>query len=90
MYFFSSVFTKKREGKLPDIKHDINQQLENIEIHNDQMFCGLNSLKGHQGYVQTDVLSGNHKIKSAVLFRMLAQTIEAPKKRNRTIRVTNT
>ena len=39
--------------------------------------------------VQTVVLSGNHKAKSAVLFRLLTQTIEAPKKRNRTVRVTN-
>ena len=43
-----------------------------------------------QGCVQTDVLSGNHKTKSAVLFRLLTQTKEAPKKRNRTVRVTNT
>ena len=42
-----------------------------------------------QGCVQTDVLSGNYKTKSAVLFR-LTQTKEAPKKRNRTVRVTNT
>ena len=42
-----------------------------------------------QGCVQTDVLSGNHKTKSAVHFRLLTQTIEAPNKRNRTVRVTN-
>ena len=36
-----------------------------------------------QGCVHTDVLSGKHKIKSAVLIRLLTQTIEAPKKRNR-------
>ena len=47
-------------------------------------------LNEHQGCVQTDVLSGNHKIKSDVLFRLLTQTKEAPKKRNRTVRVTNT
>ena len=32
----------------------------------------------------TEVFSGNHKTKSAVLFRLLTQTIEALKKRNRT------
>ena len=37
--------------------------------------------------LQTAVLSGNNKTKSAVLFR-LTQTKEAPKKR--TVRVTNT
>ena len=41
-----------------------------------------------QGCLQTAVLSGNHKTKSAVLFRLLTQTKEAPKKR--TVRVTNT
>ena len=35
-------------------------------------------------------LSGNHKTKSAALARLLTQTIEAPKKRNRTVKVTNT
>ena len=30
------------------------------------------------------------QIKSAVLFRLLTQTKEAPNKRNRTVRVTNT
>ena len=39
-----------------------------------------------QGCVQTDVLSGNHKTKSVVLFRQLTQTKEAPKKRNRTVK----
>ena len=43
-----------------------------------------------QGCVQTEVLSGNHKTKSAVLIRLLTQTKVAPKKRNRTDRVTNT
>ena len=33
--------------------------------------------------MQTDVLLGNHKIKSNALFRLLAQTVEALKKRNR-------
>ena len=33
-----------------------------------------------QGSLQTDVLSGNHKTKSAVLFRLLTHTKEAPKK----------
>ena len=33
-----------------------------------------------QGYVQADVLSENHKTKSAVLARLLTQTIDAPKK----------
>ena len=42
-----------------------------------------------QRCVQTDVLSGNPKTKSAVLFRLLPQTIGALKKRNRTVRVTN-
>ena len=42
-----------------------------------------------QGCVQTAVLSGNHKTKSAALFRLLTQIKEAPKKRNRTCRVTN-
>ena len=32
------------------------------------------------GCVQTEVLSGNHKTKYAVIFRLLTQTIEAPKK----------
>ena len=40
-----------------------------------------------QGYVQTDVLSGNQMTKSAAIFRSLTQSIEAPKKRNRTARV---
>ena len=40
--------------------------------------------------VQIDVLSGNHKTKSAVNFRLLTLTKEAPKKRNRNVRVTNT
>ena len=35
-----------------------------------------------QGCIQTDVLSGNHKTKSAILFRLLTLTIEATKKRN--------
>ena len=44
-----------------------------------------------KGVLQTYyVLSGNHKTKSAALFRLLIQTKEAPKKRNRTVRVTNT
>ena len=43
-----------------------------------------------QGCVQTDVLSGNHKTNSAALFNLLiTETIEALKKRNRTVRVTN-
>ena len=33
-----------------------------------------------------NVLSGNHKTKSAVLFSILKQTIEAPKIRNRTVK----
>ena len=41
-----------------------------------------------KGCVQIAVLSWNHKTKSAVLFRLLTQTKEAPKKR--TVRVTNT
>jgi len=46
---------------------------------------------GLRPIVQTDVPSGNHKIKSAVLFRLfLTQTIEAPKKRNMIVRVKNT
>ena len=43
-----------------------------------------------QGCVQTDVLSGNHKTKSAVLFRLLTQTKEAPRKRNGLSGVPNT
>ena len=43
-----------------------------------------------QGCVQTDVLSGNHKTKPAVLFRLLTQTIEAHKKRNGTVIKKNT
>ena len=44
-----------------------------------------------QGCVQTDVLSGNHKTNSAALFNsLITKTIEALKKRNRTVRVTNT
>ena len=35
-----------------------------------------------QGCVQTDVLSMNHKTKTAVLFRLLTQNKDAPKKRN--------
>ena len=38
--------------------------------------------EGHywcQGCVQTDVLSGNHKAKSVVLYRLLTQHIEAHK-----------
>ena len=34
-------------------------------------------------------MSGNHKTKSPVPFRLLTQSIEAPKKRNTTVRVTN-
>ena len=34
-----------------------------------------------QGCVQSEVLSGNQKTKSAILFKLLTQTIEAPKKR---------
>ena len=41
-----------------------------------------------QECVQTDVLSRNHKTKSAARLRLLTQTIEAPKKRNRTLRMT--
>ena len=33
-----------------------------------------------QGYLQTDVLLGNHKTKSAVLFRLLTQTKKATNK----------
>ena len=39
-------------------------------------------------YIETQVLLGKHKIKSAVYIRLLTQTIEAPKKR--TLRVRNT
>jgi len=42
-----------------------------------------------QGYVQTDVMSGNYKTKSGAFFRLLTQTIEATKKRKRIFRVTN-
>ena len=42
------------------------------------------------GCLQTAVLSGNHKTKSAALFRLLTRTIGAPKKRYRIVRVTNT
>ena len=43
-----------------------------------------------QGWVQTDVLSGIHKTKSPALSSLLTETIEAPKKRNRTVRMKNT
>ena len=33
-----------------------------------------------------DVMSGNHKTKSAALFRFLTRSIEAPKKRNSTVK----
>ena len=36
-----------------------------------------------RGCLQTDVWSGNHKTKYAVLLRLLTQTIEAPKKSQR-------
>ena len=36
--------------------------------------------KSVKGVSQTAVLSGNHKTKYAVLFRLLTQTKEAPKK----------
>ena len=36
-------------------------------------------------FLQTDGLSGNHKTKSAALFRLITQTIQVPKKRNRTV-----
>jgi len=39
-----------------------------------------------QGCIQTAVLSGNHKTKPAVLFRLLTQTKEATKKRSRTVK----
>ena len=42
-----------------------------------------------QWCLQTDVLSGNQKTESAVLFRLLTQTIEAPKKEIKTVRMTN-
>ena len=38
------------------------------------------------GCVQADVLPGKHKTKSAALFRLLTQTIQAPNSRNRTVR----
>ena len=34
--------------------------------------------------------TSNHKSKSAVLFRLLTQTIEAPKKTYRTVKMTKT
>ena len=66
------------------------------ELENGRMFSlvGFNNafntirLYKHQGCLQTAVVSGNHKTKSAVLFRLLTQTKEAPKKM--TVRVTNT
>ena len=48
------------------------------------------SLQPRVWCVQTDVLSGNHKIESALLLRLLTQTKEAPKKRNWTVRMTKT
>ena len=44
------------------------------------------------GCVQTAIRpgSGHHKTKSVVLFRLLTQTKETPKKRNRTVIMTNT
>ena len=51
-----------------------------------QGLATLSTLQGYisvQGCVQIDVLSGNFKIKYDVLFRLLTQTIEAPKKRNK-------
>ena len=47
-------------------------------------FYSLTALWTLQGQkcVQTDVLSGKHKIKYAVLIRLLTQTTKAPKKRN--------
>ena len=39
--------------------------------------------------VQKDVLSRDHKTQSAILVRLLAQTIKAAQKRNRAVRVTN-
>ena len=47
----------------------------------------MNSSKKFHLFPQTKYLS--HKTKYAVFFRFLTQTIEAPKKRNRTVRVTN-
>ena len=45
---------------------------------------------GAKGVNRHVLLAWNHKTKYAVLFRLLIQTIEAPKKRKRTVRVTNT
>ena len=41
------------------------------------------------GGIQVAVLSGNHTIKSAVIFRLSTQNKEGPKKRNRFVIVTN-
>ena len=43
-----------------------------------------------QGYVQSEVLSGNHKTKNAVLLRLLTQTMEALKKEIGTVTMINT
>ena len=43
-----------------------------------------------QGWVYTDILSGIHNTKSPALSSLLTKTIEAPKKRNRTVRIKNT
>ena len=65
-----------------------------IQITNEHGLVGFNDafntirLYKRQGCLQTDVLSGSHKTKCTVLFRLLTQTKEAPKKR--TARVTNT
>ena len=42
-----------------------------------------------KGCVQTEVLSENHKTKSAALSRLITQTKESSKKRNITVRMTN-
>ena len=43
-----------------------------------------------KGVYYTDRCPVNHTTKSAALFRLLTRTIEAPKKGNMTVRVTNT
>ena len=51
----------------------------------------LNTIRSFwcQEWVQTGVLSGIHKTKPPALSSLLTETIEAPKKRNRTVRIKN-
>ena len=59
-----------QEPKLSLSLVDFNDALNTIRLYK----------RAAQACVQTEISSGNHKTKSAVLFRLITHTIEAPKK----------